>query len=132
MTNQPLKRILHKPDMTGRLAAWTIELSQFYIVYKPRTTMKSQVLSDFVIECQFAKPEPKNMDDSDSPRPWLLYVDGSSTSDSSGAGIILLSPEGFKIQQALKFSFQAINNEAEYEAMIAGLTLALEIGRAHV
>lgn len=31
MTNQPLKRILHKSDITRRLAAWTIELSQFNI-----------------------------------------------------------------------------------------------------
>lgn len=31
MINQPLRRILHKPDMSGRLASWTIELSQFNI-----------------------------------------------------------------------------------------------------
>ncbi|XP_074321914.1 uncharacterized protein LOC141659079 [Apium graveolens] len=51
LTNLPLKRIMHKPDITGRLAAWTIELSQFYIEYKPRTAIKAQVLSDFVAEC---------------------------------------------------------------------------------
>ncbi|XP_074346711.1 uncharacterized protein LOC141685516 [Apium graveolens] len=50
MTDQPLKRILHKPDMTGRLAAWTVELSQFHIEYLPRSAMKSQILSDFVVE----------------------------------------------------------------------------------
>lgn len=55
MTNQPLKRILHKPDMTGRLTAWTIELRKFYIEYIPPTTMKAQVLSDFVAECQFTE-----------------------------------------------------------------------------
>lgn len=43
MTNQPIKRIIHNPDMTGRLDAWTIELSQFYIEYVPHTAMKSQV-----------------------------------------------------------------------------------------
>ena len=37
MTNQPLRRILHRPDMSGRLAAWTIELSQFHLEFIPRT-----------------------------------------------------------------------------------------------
>ncbi|XP_074337129.1 uncharacterized protein LOC141674302 [Apium graveolens] len=107
--------------MTGIIAAWTIELSQFYIEYKPRTSIKAQLLSDFVAECQF-RAKHSNPDE-DQLRSWLLYVDGSSTTSSGGAGIIFISPEGFKIQQALKFEFQATNNVAEYEALIAGLKL---------
>ncbi|XP_074356701.1 uncharacterized protein LOC141696461 [Apium graveolens] len=125
LTNAPLKRILHKPDMTGRLAVCTIELSQFYIEYKPRTTIKAQVLSDFMAECQF-KAKQLNPEEVQL-RPWLLFVDGSSTTNSGGAGIILISPEGFKIQQSLKFEFQATNNVAEYEALIAGLKLATDL-----
>ncbi|XP_074364304.1 uncharacterized protein LOC141705125 [Apium graveolens] len=121
----PLKRILHKPDITRRLAAWTIELSQFYIEYKPRTAIKAQVLSNFVAECQFKSKAQKPEDD--QSRPWLLFVDGSSTSNSGGAGVILISPEGFKIQQALKFGFSATNNVAEYEALIAGLKLTSDL-----
>ncbi|XP_074329165.1 uncharacterized protein LOC141666851 isoform X1 [Apium graveolens] len=125
LTNLPLKRILHKPDITGRLAAWTIELSQFYIEYKPRMAIKAQVLSDFVAECQFKSKAQKPEDD--QSRSWLLFVDGSSTSNSGGAGVILISPEGFKIQQALRFGFSATNNVAEYEALIAGLKLASDL-----
>ncbi|KAK3029812.1 hypothetical protein RJ639_038254 [Escallonia herrerae] len=55
--------------------------------------------------------------------PWLLYVDGSSKVGSSGAGLILISPK-FKIEYALHFDFQASNNEAEYEALLAGIRLA--------
>ena len=67
-------------------------------------------------------------------KPWTLFVDGSSTSDTSGAGVILVSPEGFKIQQSIKFTFHATNNEAEYEAIIAGLRLAhnLEVTNIHI
>lgn len=43
MTNQPLKRILHKPDMTGRLTAWTIELRKFYIEYNHLTAVIKQL-----------------------------------------------------------------------------------------
>lgn len=57
VTNQPLRRILHKPDMTGRLASWIIELSQFNLEYTPRTSMRSQALSDFIVECNFEAPE---------------------------------------------------------------------------
>ncbi|XP_074376621.1 uncharacterized protein LOC141718139 [Apium graveolens] len=111
--------------MTGRLATWTIKLSQFYIEYKPRAAIKAQALSDFVAEYQF-KAKHSNLEE-DQIRPWLLFVDGSSTANSGGAGIILISPEVFKVQQALKFKFQATNNVAEYEALIAGLKLATEL-----
>ncbi|XP_074324197.1 uncharacterized protein LOC141661114 [Apium graveolens] len=111
--------------MTGRLAAWTIELIQFYIEYKPRTAIKAQVLSDFVAECQFRAKHSNP--DKDQLRPWLLFIDGSSTTSSGGTGIILINPEGFKIQQALKFEFLATNNVAEYEALITGLKLAASL-----
>ncbi|XP_074359678.1 uncharacterized protein LOC141699730 [Apium graveolens] len=125
MTDQPLKRILHKPDMTGFLAAWKVELSQFHIEYLPRSAMKSQILSNFVVECKFN--DPITEETSFSQKAWTLYVDGSSTSSSGGAGVILISPEGFKIQQALKFSFLVTNNVAEYEALLAGLRLEIEL-----
>lgn len=95
MTNQPLKHILYKPDMTWRLAAWKIELIQFHIEYVPRTAMKAQALSDFVAECQFLSPSP--IEEAQPVKPWVLFADGSVTDLSGGVGIILISPEGFKI-----------------------------------
>ena len=59
---------------------------------------------------------------------WKLFVDGSVTKGKSGAGIILVSPDGFEYEYALEFNFSASNNAAEYEALIGGLQLALEIG----
>ncbi|KAK3021706.1 hypothetical protein RJ639_046556 [Escallonia herrerae] len=50
--------------------------------------------------------------------------DGSSALGSSGAGLILISLEGFTIEYALHFGFQASNNETEYEALLAGIRLA--------
>lgn len=51
---------------------------------------------------------------------WTLYVNGSSTAETSGVEIILTSPEGFKVQQAIQIQFKATNNEAEYEAILPG------------
>ena len=52
---------------------------------------------------------------------------GSSNDGGSGAGLILISPEGHRMHCALRFRFKASNNEAEYEALIAGLELAKEL-----
>nr|GEY45958.1 reverse transcriptase domain-containing protein [Tanacetum cinerariifolium] len=53
--------------------------------------------------------------------PWTLFTDGSSCVDGSGARLILTSPEGVEFTYALRFQFTASNNEAEYEASVAGL-----------
>ena len=50
LTDQPLKQILQRPDASGRLLKWSIELSEFHIVYKPRMAIKAQALADFVVE----------------------------------------------------------------------------------
>ncbi|XP_074350573.1 uncharacterized protein LOC141689911 [Apium graveolens] len=104
---------------------WTIELSQFHIEYLPQCAMKAQALSDFVMECQFDMSTVEK--NPFTPKSWTLFVDGSSTTSAGGAGVILISPKGFKIQQALKFSFPVTNNVAEYEALLAGIRLAIEL-----
>ncbi|GJQ89263.1 reverse transcriptase domain-containing protein [Tanacetum coccineum] len=64
------------------------------------------------------------------------FTDGSSCIDGSGAGLILTNPEGVEFTYAMRFTFEATNNEAEYEALIAGLRIAEQMGiknlQAHV
>ena len=55
-------------------------------------------------------------------------MDGSSNQQGSGAGVILEGPNGLLIEQALRFAFKANNNQAEYEALIAGMLLAKKMG----
>ncbi|XP_027351054.1 uncharacterized protein LOC113862116 [Abrus precatorius] len=59
---------------------------------------------------------------------WNLHVDGSSNQTGSGAGVILEGPNAFAIEQSIQFGFKASNNQAEYEALLAGLRLAREMG----
>ena len=49
-TEHPMKQILDKPETSGRLIKWAIELSKFDIIYKPRTVVKGQVFADFIME----------------------------------------------------------------------------------
>ena len=51
-----------------------------------------------------------------------------SHQQGSGTGIILEGPNGVLIEQALRFAFRASNNQAEYEALIARMLLAKEMG----
>ncbi|KAL0409417.1 UNVERIFIED_CONTAM: Ribonuclease HI [Sesamum radiatum] len=63
---------------------------------------------------------------------WKIFVDGSSTSLGSGTGIVIETPQGDRLQYAIKFNFAASNNEAEYKAVIAGGKLALVAGAKHL
>ena len=118
-----MKQVLHKPETSGRPMKWAIELSEFDIIYKPKTTVKGQVLADFVMEFTSAEPA-KDAQTTTDLTIWKLSVDGASNAQGSGAGLILTSPEGIDIEYALRFRFHASNNEAEYEAVIEGLNLA--------
>nr|GEV65699.1 reverse transcriptase domain-containing protein [Tanacetum cinerariifolium] len=60
--------------------------------------------------------------------PWILFTDGSSCIDDSGAGLIITNPKRIKFTYALRVRFHATNNEAEYKALIAGLRIAEQIG----
>ncbi|XP_043804435.1 uncharacterized protein LOC122721306 [Manihot esculenta] len=62
---------------------------------------------------------------------WKLYVDGASGAGGSGAGVMLKGPEGFKVCYALRLEFRASNNAAEYEALINGMLVAMEITGAY-
>ena len=55
-TEYLMKQVLHKLETSGRLMKWAIELSEFDIRYRPKTSIKRQVLADFVME--FASAEP--------------------------------------------------------------------------
>ncbi|XP_071927641.1 uncharacterized protein [Coffea arabica] len=59
---------------------------------------------------------------------WTLYVDGASSKEGCGAGLLLISPMGEELPYALRFDFRASNNESEYEALIAGMEIARKLG----
>jgi len=123
MTDLPIQKVLKKPDVAGRMVKWAVELSEFGIKYEPRGPIKGQIFADFVVELssEAARVEGDDL-------RWVLSVDGSSNQQGSGAGVILEVPNGVLIEQSLRFAFKASNNQAEYEALIAGILLAKEMG----
>ncbi|XP_008219638.1 PREDICTED: uncharacterized protein LOC103319819 [Prunus mume] len=137
LTNQPLRQVLQKPETLGRLVKWAIELGEFDIQFKPRPAEKGQAVTDFISELTPAlsespfpsaiptAPERTEAGHFDTSVPlWILHVDGSANQQGCSASLVLTTPDGGKIEYALRFNFRTSNNEAEYEALLAGLRLA--------
>ena len=61
-----------------------------------------------------------------------MHINGSSNQQAGGAGVVLHSPEGDEIECMAHLDFPTTNNEAEYEALVAGLDLAKAAGAASV
>ncbi|GKB04742.1 reverse transcriptase domain-containing protein [Tanacetum coccineum] len=124
-----MKQLLSSSEISGRMLKWKFKLEGYDIQYRPRTAIKGQILADFIVE----RPEEESPDELMAepevlPEPWTLFTDGSSCVDGSGAGLILTNPEGAEFTYAMRFRFDATNNEAEYEALIAGLRITEKIG----
>ncbi|KAK4382081.1 hypothetical protein Sango_2905600 [Sesamum angolense] len=103
------------------MVKWPVELSKSRIEYHPRLAIKAQALVDFVVEMTAEEGELKQ-------QWWKLFIDGPSTLQGNGTGVILETPQDNNIQYALRFNFDTSNNEAEYEALLAGGKLAQTIG----
>ena len=53
---------------------------------------------------------------------------GASNAMGAGAGIVLVSPEGLKVEHSFRLGFRLLNNEAKYEALLVGLRVVLSLG----
>nr|GEZ30902.1 reverse transcriptase domain-containing protein [Tanacetum cinerariifolium] len=123
----PIRQVMSHPNVAGRLQKWSIILGEHNITYRPRTSIKGQILADFLNEMPRYTSQATSVAETQE-EPWMLFTDGSSCVDGSGVGLILTNPDGVEFTYALRFQFAASNNEAEYEALIAGLRIAMQMG----
>ena len=114
-------------------------LGAFDIKYMPWTSIKGQVLADLI--AKFAEPpmeivaEEQNMDGQSvgtisvqGPLRWKVYVDGIANHRGSRVGLVLISLEKIIIEKSLRLGFSTTNNEAEYEALLQGMTMVQKMG----
>ena len=123
VTSYPLKDIVCN-HVVGRISKWALKLMGHDIRYIPRTTIKSQALTDFVAEwTEVQLPTPDITHEC-----WTMYFDGSVMAPESGAGVVLISLGESRLRYAIRLHFLASNNAVEYEALINGLRIAIELG----
>ena len=94
VTSFPLSEIVHSQDAMGRTTKWALELMDQGIAYAPQTTIKSQVLADFIMEWTEVQMPPTMVDQ----EYWTMYFDGSLMKNGAGAGIVFISPLGVRMR----------------------------------
>jgi ribonuclease HI len=94
------------------------------ISFAPRKAIKSQVLANFVAEWVDTQLPIATI----QPELWTIYFDGSLMKTGAGAGLLFISPLRKHLRYVLRLHFSASNNVAEYEALVNGLHIAIELG----
>ncbi|XP_074297446.1 uncharacterized protein LOC141628173 [Silene latifolia] len=120
---------MRKPELSGRMTKWSVHLSGYDLQFEPRTAIKSQALVYFVSDfCPATHEEAEEgmlaITGNQDGEIWTLYIDGASNAKGAGVGLVLRSPKGDMIVQAIRCEFKATNNEDEYEAIILGMDMA--------
>ena len=140
--SHPIRSLLQRPVLTGRLAQWLLQLSQYEIIAETPTAIKSQAIADLL--AQFPGEDSSFISDEVpgevnevlmadvTDATWTLRFDGSSTATSSGVGIVFFRNDGEAIPKSFKLDFPCSNNVAEYEAYLTGLAVAWEMGIKHL
>jgi hypothetical protein len=111
----PLGEIIQCREASGRIAKWA---------FAPRKAIKSQVLADFLAEWTDTQLPTTPI----QPELWTMYFDGSLMKTGAGVGLLFVSPLREHLCYVIRLHFPASNNVAEYEALVTGLRIAIELG----
>jgi hypothetical protein len=120
----PLGEIARNREASGRIAKWTVKLMGETLSYAPCKAIKSQVLADFLVEWTDTQLPPVQL----QAKLWTIYFDGSLMKTGAGAGLLFVSPLEVHMRYIIRLHFAASNNVTEYEAVITGLRIAVELG----
>jgi hypothetical protein len=123
-----LGEIAQNWEASGRIAKWAVELMGETLTYAPRKAIKSQVLADFLAEWTDTQLPPAQL----QVELWTMYFDGSLMKIGAGAGLLFISPLGVHMRYIIRLHFPTSNNVAEYEALVTGLRIAIELGVRHL
>jgi hypothetical protein len=120
----PLGEIIQCREASGRIEKWAVELMGETLSFAPRKAIKSQVLADFLAEWANTQLPTAPI----QPELWTMYFDGSLMKTGASAGLLFISPLGKHVRYVLRLHFPMSNNVAEYEALVNGLRIAVELG----
>jgi ribonuclease HI len=101
-----------------------VELMGETLSFVPRKAIKSQVLADFLAEWVDTQLPTALI----QPELWTMYFNGSLMKTGAGVGLLFISPLGKHLRYVLRLHFPASNNVVEYEALVNGLRIAIELG----
>jgi len=124
VTSFPLSEVIQNQEAIRRIAKWALELMGQGISYAPRMAIKSQALANFITEWTEVQMPPVAVDQ----EYWTMYFDRSLMKKGTGVGLVFMSPLRVRMRYMVHLHFPSSNNVAEYEALINGLRIAIELG----
>jgi hypothetical protein len=104
-----------------------VELMGETLSYAPHKAIKSQVLADFLTEWTNTQLPLVQL----QAKLWTMYFDGSLMKTGADTGLLFISPLGVHMRYIIRLHFPA-SNIAEYEALVTGLRIAVELGVRHL
>jgi hypothetical protein len=119
----PLGEVIQNPEAEGRIAKWALKLMGLNITYAPRSSIKSQVLADFVAEWTEIQTPPASIEH----ETLIMYFDCSVMKEGAGVGLVFISPLGVHMEYLVRLHFPALNNATEYDALINSLRITVEL-----
>jgi ribonuclease HI len=120
----PLGEIIQSREASGRIAKWAVELMGETLSFAPQKAIKFQVLADFLAEWTDTQLSTSPI----QPELWTMYFDGLLMKTGAGAGLLFILPLEKHVRYVLRLHFPASNNVAEYEALVNGLRITVELG----
>lgn len=118
-SNYPLRHVLYQPYLAWRSTKLEIELFEFEISFEEWKALKSQFFVNFLQELTALLSIPYHT--------LVVFRYVSSNSHNSGVKVILENNYGLMIEVWMRFKFPVTNNQVEYEAMMARITLAEKV-----
>jgi hypothetical protein len=91
-SDKGLGKLFRNPEVSVRITKWAIKLSGYHITFEPRTTIKSQVLADFIVDWT----GPTRQQEEPSEKVWTIHCDGAWCHAGAGATAIITSPTSIK------------------------------------
>jgi hypothetical protein len=129
ITNQPLNDLFANKEASTRIIKWGVELSEYTVDFKRRSTIKSQVLADFVVDWT----SPTHNPGEEILTPWVVQCDGSWCHKGVRISTVETTPTGVVIRYAARLIFandeHSTNNTTEYEALLLALRKMKALGQ---
>ncbi|KAG9453448.1 hypothetical protein H6P81_006352 [Aristolochia fimbriata] len=123
-----------RPILSGSLAKWALLLSEFEINFVPQRAIKGQALANFLAN-HLVLPEWELIEEFPDEEiflvevlpPWEMYFDGVARRNGAGAGVLVISPRRDLLPYSFVLTQNCSNNEVEYQAILLGFGMAVEI-----
>ena len=117
------------------IAQWAVLLQQYDLAYVPQKAVKGQALADFLAD----HPIPSDWEFFDDfpdedvfyievMPPWMMFFDRATRWEGVGVGVVFISPQRQILLYSFSLSELCSNDVVEYQALIIGLQMAIEMG----